>query len=69
LFPNHIKTAGNAITTLNMRGGVVDAMQTSVLRTWATFNPFVGSSLKYDPNQITITTFNEESIAVTMTYS
>lgn len=69
LFPNHIKTAGNAITTLNMRGGVVDAMQTSVLRTWATFNPFVGGSLKYDPNQITITTFNEESIAVTMTYS
>jgi len=69
LFPNHIKSAGNAITTLNMRGGVVDAMQTNVLRTWATFNPFVGSSLKYDPNQITITTFAEESRTVTMTYS
>ncbi len=68
LFPNHVNS-GNAITTLNMRGGMVDATQTGVVRTWATLNPFVGGALKYDPDQVAITTFNEESRPVTMTYS
>ena len=68
LFPNHLKSGGNAITTLNLLGGLIDAVQTGVVRTWATFNPSIGGSLKYDPDQVVITTFNEESRPVTMTY-
>src|SRR3990172_2738003 len=36
--PNNIKTAGNAITTLNIDGGTVDGTKSTRARTWATVN-------------------------------
>ncbi len=69
LNPNHIKTAGNAITTFNLNGGTVRGDRTSVPRTWATVNMEIGASLTVDPNQVTMTTLNDPADEYTVTYS
>lgn len=69
LNPNHGKSGGNAITTFNINGGVVQGNQTSAPRTWATVNVAVGASLTLDPNQVTMTTYNDPADEYTVTYS
>lgn len=55
-FPNHIKTAGNAITTLNFTsGGEVDITKSSKDRTFATVNVVSGANIKADKSILTIT--------------
>jgi len=61
LYPNHVKSAGAAITTININGGLVDATKTSVLRTWTNVNLSVGSSIKVNSDIVTMTNFNDPS--------
>jgi hypothetical protein len=61
LIPNHDKSAGVAITTLNINGGTVDGTRTSELRTWTTVNLAVGASLKVNSDVVTMTNFNDPS--------
>jgi len=69
LNPNHIKSAANAITTLNINGGVVRGNQTSAPRTWATVNLKIGGTLIVDPNQVTMTALNDPTDEYTVAYS
>ena len=55
---NHIKTAGNAFTTLNVDGGNMAARGSGAARTWATVN-FKAGQIKADSSVVTITTLNE----------
>lgn len=57
LYLNHVKTSGNAITTLNLNGGRVDGRQSLEPRTWATVNPDLGTLL-VDDSVVTITTMD-----------
>jgi len=57
VFANHIKSSGNAITTLNMTGGRVDGRQNQEARTWDTVNPDQGTIL-VDDAVVTITTMD-----------
>lgn len=65
-YPNH-NSGSNAITTLNINGGVVDATQTSEPRTWATTNINIGGTLTINTNLVTMTTFNDPTGLYTMT--
>lgn len=57
LKDNHIKTSGNAITTLNVnRDGEVDTLGSSEPRTFATVNFFNGGRFIADADILTITT-------------
>ena len=59
LIPNNDKSAGDAITTLNINGGNVDGTRTSELRTWNTVNLDIGASLKVNSDIVTMTNFND----------
>jgi hypothetical protein len=59
LYPNHIKSAGVAITTLNVNGGLVDFTRTSVLRTVTNVNLKVGASIRVNSDIVTMTNFND----------
>ncbi len=69
LYPNHSKTAGNAITTFNINGGDVIGNRTNEPRTWATVNHEIGGRVTIDPNQITVTTYNNPANEYTLTAS
>jgi len=59
-FANHIKTAGNAITTLNFVGAAtVDTRQNSEDKTFNAVNLTLDGVLKADPAFLTITTLSE----------
>ena len=58
---NHIKTAGDAITTLNVNGGLVDGLLSSEARIWGIVNLEVGGRIRADDSFVTITTLNEPS--------
>jgi hypothetical protein len=61
-YPNNIPAAGNAITTLNHNGGIVDSTRSSQPRTWATVNMDTNNpTLIGNSNVVTITTLNEPS--------
>jgi len=60
-YCNNIKTAGNAISTLNANGGIMSAIKSSAARTWATVNLGIGATLQANPANLTITTLNEPS--------
>ena len=66
LIPNHDKSAGSAITTLNVNGGLVDGTRTGELRTWGTVNMDVGGTLRVNSDLVTMTTFNDPSGEYTM---
>ena len=66
---NHTKSGGNAVTTLNANGGTIRGNKTSQPRTWATVNMAIGATLVLDPNQVTITTFNDPGDEYTVAYS
>lgn len=57
VFPNNIKSGGNAITTLNLEGARVDGRQSREARTWDTVNPDSGT-LIVDDAVVTITTMD-----------
>lgn len=57
---NHIKTAGSAVTTANLYGGLVDTRQSQEPRTWTTVNLYPGGALDGDESILTITTLNEK---------
>ncbi len=59
VYDNHIKTAGNAITTANLNGGTLDLSQSMGARTLATVNLGLGATLTGDDDIVTITTLNE----------
>ena len=59
LYPNHVKSAGVAITTLNINGGLADFTRTSVLRTVTNVNLKVGSSIRVNSDIVTMTNFND----------
>jgi hypothetical protein len=65
-YCNHVKTAGNAITTLNLGGGTIDAQGSSRTRTWATANLNKGT-LKADGSILTLTTINDLSGVYSLT--
>ena len=55
-FANHIKTAGNAITTLNFLGiSIVDTTRNSEARTFVTVNLFSEATLKADKSFLSVT--------------
>lgn len=56
LYPNHVKSAGNAITTANLSGGRTDARTSGSARTWATVNFSRGATLRANKDVLTITT-------------
>lgn len=61
-FSNHVKTAGNAITTLTfLDDGTVDTLRNSETRTFDTVNLFKGATLSNDKTFLTINTINEPS--------
>ena len=68
VFPSHIKTGGNAITTLNMLGGRIDARRSQEARTWDTVNPDLGTLL-VDDSVVTITTMDAPAGARQLTVS
>lgn len=70
LRDNHIKTSGNAITTLNInRDGEVDTLGSSEPRTYATVNFNDGATLKADKSILTISTFEEPTGVYTLSTS
>ena len=68
VFCNHVKTAGNAITTANLTGGTLDGTNSTVARTWATVNPD-GGSIAVDDDYVTITTLDQPAGEKTITVS
>lgn len=68
-YSNHVKSAGNAITTGNINGGTLDGLQSSVTRTWATISPATGATLKLDASVVTITTLNDPTGRYKATYA
>ncbi len=59
-YPNSTPTGGNAITTVTIDGGTVDATRSRAARTWGTVTLGVpGSTLRADDDVVTITTLNE----------
>lgn len=61
-FSNHVKTAGNAITTLTFLGdGTVDTRRNSETRTFDVVNLIEGATLSADKTFLTINTINEPS--------
>lgn len=64
VYSNHIKTAGNAITTANLDGGKLIATQSGRARTWAAVNYRGGVTLSYDDDVVTITTLNKKGGAL-----
>lgn len=66
VYANHIKTAGNAITTANINGGTLDGTQSGAARTWATVNLDDGT-LVADDAVVTITTLDQPAGIVTLT--
>lgn len=70
LLTNNIKTAGVAITTLNIESlGEVDTLESSEARTFTTVNLSRDSVIKADRSILTITTLNEPSGAYEITVS
>lgn len=61
IVDNHLKSAGNAITTLNNNSGTFDLNQSNDARTVATLNQGRDATLIIDPNVVTVTTFNRPS--------
>lgn len=60
VYPNSTPTGGDAITTLNIEGGTVDATRSREARTFGTVNlRDPGSTLIADDDVVTITTLNE----------
>ena len=64
---NHVKTAGNAVTTANLSGGTTNARGTLAARTWATVNLTAPATLIGDDDYLTITTLNEPDGPYTLT--
>lgn len=61
-FSNHEKSGGVAITTLNFISlGTVNALKSSLARTWTTVNLFSEATLNTDDSIVTITTLNRPS--------
>ena len=59
-YPNNVPTTGDAIGTLNLDGGTVDATRSRRARTWGTVNlQGPGSTLAADGSILTITTLND----------
>lgn len=57
--PNHTPTGGDAITTVNIAGGLVDGTRSRAARTWGTVNLLrAGANLTRDNDVVTITTLN-----------
>mgnify|MGYP001577786689 CR=1 FL=1 len=53
---NHIKTGGNANTTIAHNGGTLDATGSAAARTWSAYTPAIGSTLIENTNVLTVTT-------------
>jgi hypothetical protein len=68
VYSNHIKSAGNAITTLNI-SGTIDALGSTVARTWATVNAAVGGVIRADGSVLTITTLADPAAKYSATFS
>jgi hypothetical protein len=66
VIDNHIKSGGNAITTVNQTGGLLDGSQSTRARTWATVNPDSGS-IRIDDSVVTITTLDKPAGLRTLT--
>ena len=65
---NHVKTAGNAVTTCTITGGTLDLTKSSDDRTIATLNPDGGTVIA-DDDYITITTLDDPSGKYTLSVS
>lgn len=53
---NHVKTGGNANTTVAHNSGTLDATGSSAARTWGAYTPAISSILKENTNVLTVTT-------------
>lgn len=58
---NHIKTGGDAVTTMNNTTGSMDLNQSNNARTIGTLNQGREATLLIDPNVVTVTTFVKPS--------
>ncbi len=65
VFCNNIKTAGNAVTTINQTGGTLDGSDNNEARTWATVSPTGSSTIKIDGSIVTITAFVDPGVLYT----
>ncbi|NRA58249.1 MAG: hypothetical protein HRU13_09085 [Phycisphaerales bacterium] len=63
---NHDGASGNAVTTANVNGGLLNGLGSGQFRKWRTVNLGIGSELSAD-NSITITTLNEPTTPFLMT--
>lgn len=61
IVDNHIKTAGNSVTTCNNTSGTLDLNQSNDARTIATLVQGRDAILIVDPNVVTVTTFTRPS--------
>ena len=59
LNANHVKTGGNAITTLTLTGGTCTAIGSARARTWSAVTLSPTATLIVDGAIVTITTFND----------
>lgn len=58
VYPNQVKTGGNAITAGTQSGGTVDATRSPGARTWAAWTQ-TGGTLDIDADAVTITAWNQ----------
>lgn len=67
VYANHTDSPAS-LTTVNLDGGTLDGTQSRRARTWSTVNlRESGSTLRIDPNVVTITTLNDPADAYTLT--
>ena len=66
IIDNHYKTGGNAVTTANISGGLVDTAQNATARTWNQTNLSKGGKLKRDPAVLTLTTLSHTGAVATL---
>jgi len=68
VYSNHIKSAGNAITALTL-AGTIDALGSTVARTWATVTLSVGGVMRADGSVMTLTTLADPAGKYSITVS
>jgi len=68
IVDNHVKTAGNAVTTINNNSGSLDLDRSTNERTIATLNQGDSATLILDPNVVTVTSYNNPSTRFTASF-
>jgi hypothetical protein len=68
IYDNHIKTSGNAVTTLTILAGTLNFTKSAITRTIATLNPD-GGTIIMDDDYVTVTTLDSPAGAKTISIS